>query len=287
MRAYTLCLVLLFVGCGVSEKIDQFTDTVKKLPSEITGALKRDSDTIAAKLGGGLVRGVRDTLASPATQRDLQGLIDSLVSALGSAASREAPRIVDSILGTYLERRLRDLGDATKDQVAGLRDELLGGNTRERLLVLRDSLLGDGLVSRAAGLRNELLGPTTNAAVRAIVDSAMVSLIQRYKQDLQPEFRKDLGFIKNNAQELLITLGAVAVVIVGYFWWQKRKYQKTLNLLTFQIHEISDQQVYDDLTRQIQRSAQASGLEPLLRKTLTSQGVLGVESWRPPKGKAA
>jgi hypothetical protein len=272
-----IAVVLLCSGCG------SLLDRVEQMPEKLTGALKRDADTIATKLGSGLIVGVRDSLTGDKTRQELTRLIDSLVATVGSSARREAPHLVDSLLGEYLQLRLHEIGGVAREELAATRNELLGAQTRLLLSELRDSLLGDGTVSRAGALRDELLGPATNTALRSIVDSAMVSLVTRYKEDLAPALRGDFDLFKDYGKELLITLGVIALVIVGYWWMQARKYQRTVAVLAQQINEVPDQGIYDDLTSRIQRRAQEEGIEPVLRKTLASHGLLGAESWRPPR----
>ncbi len=259
---------------------------------------------IGEDLGGGLARGAVDSLATAERVEKLERAIDSLISATAAAMKRETPLVLDTL---QIRRRVEEVTDILMRDLARARDDFVGPKTQEPLLALRDSLLGpatnvairsllDSAVASAFGertadyvgaLRDELLGPATNSAVRGIVDSAMVSLIQRYRQDLQPTLRGDLGFIKNNAQELLITLGALTVVIVGYVWWQRTRYKKTVAILAQQINEIPDQGMYDNLTLGVRRNAQSAGVEPLLRKTLSEHGLLGIESWRPPKKQAS
>ncbi|HET6272948.1 MAG TPA: hypothetical protein VFG32_08205 [Bacteroidota bacterium] len=270
-------LVLFFSGCGST------LDRIEQIPEKLTGSLKRDADTIGMKLGSGLIVGVRDSLTGDKSRQELTRLIDSLVATLGSSARKEAPRLVDSLLGKYLQVRLHEIGGVAREELAAVRNELLGARSRILLQELRDSLLGNGTVSRAGALRDELLGPATNTALRSIVDSAMVSLVNRYKEDLAPALRGDFDLFKDYGKELLITLGVIALVIVGYWWMQARKYQKTVAVLAQQIHEVGDQEIYDDLTNRIQRRAQEEGVEPVLRKTLASHGLLGAENWRPPR----
>ena len=74
-------------------------------------------------------------------------------------------------------------------------------------------------------------------------------------------------------------VAGLSVGIIGFVWWQKGRYRKLAALLTYQIHEIPDQGMYDHLTHGVQKKAQEAGAEPLLRKVLTDQGLLGVAAW--------
>jgi hypothetical protein len=85
--------------------------------------------------------------------------------------------------------------------------------------------------------------------------------------------RKDVPFIQRQAQQLLIALGLVAMAIIGWFWYQRRRYARLVSLLTYQIDKIPSQELYDELTKRIRSEAQRSELEPLLRQTLQDQGI--------------
>ncbi len=73
------------------------------------------------------------------------------------------------------------------------------------------------------------------------------------------------------------------MAVIAFFWWQKRKSGQLLNLVTYQIHTIKDQAAYDELTNRIQNKTQEVGFEPALRDVLRKKGILGEESWQPPK----
>ena len=53
-------------------------------------------------------------------------------------------------------------------------------------------------------------------------------------------------------------------------------------LLTKQIHDIPDQQVYDTVTARIKNEAVTAGLEPTLRKVLKENGLINTEAWKKP-----
>ncbi len=60
---------------------------------------------------------------------------------------------------------------------------------------------------------------------------------------------------------------------------RRKRERRILDLLTYQIHEIPDQQAYDELVTRIRRNAQEQGLEPRLREILAERGILGQENW--------
>jgi len=269
MKRAIVLLAGLLAGCSFGEWGRDFgTGTIEGLGS------KADS------LGARVVAGAADTLTAAGTRRRL----DSLINDLGLALSRQAGNARDTLLGAYtrgLILALKDslLGAGSRKEVAALRNELLGAGTEQQLSRLRDALVGDTTLLRAAALRNDLLGPATGAAVQALVDSAMSSLIRRYRNDLAPELQSELSFLQRNAAGLIGLVAALALAVIAFVWWQKRKYRELVALLANSIHEIPDQKSYDDLTRSVQRRAQERGYEPLLRKTLAAQGLDA--PWRP------
>jgi hypothetical protein len=68
-------------------------------------------------------------------------------------------------------------------------------------------------------------------------------------------------------------IGMAALLIIGYFWCQKRRYTRLLEILTNQIDKIPVQDQYDKLTKRINDQTKTKNLEPLLRSTLKRQGI--------------
>jgi hypothetical protein len=232
---------------------------------------------------GGVGSGLRDSVLNAETQAAL----DSLVLTVMQRLNEQTVSLRDSVLGEEMRELIAGIvyaaaGDTTRLYLARLREELLGEQTRRLIAELRNEMLSDSTVEGIGRIRDELLGPKTQSAVQAIVDSAMTGIIRRYVEDLKPELREEIGFIQKNATYLLVAGGIVVIVIVRVVWHQKQKYRKTLNVLTYQIHEIPDQKTYDELTARIRKKAQETGVERDLRKILEEQGILGSESWSPP-----
>ncbi len=105
-----------------------------------------------------------------------------------------------------------------------------------------------------------------------------------YEKEIKPKLQEQESTIKKYASELAWgSAGLIAsLMIVGAIIFARaRRYRKMVEVMTFQIHEIPDQQFYDELTRRIRKKAQEAGVERHLRKVLREQGILGKESWRP------
>ena len=84
---------------------------------------------------------------------------------------------------------------------------------------------------------------------------------------------KDVPFVQRQAKNLLLALGAVAAAIIGWIWYQRRRYAKLVSVLTYEIDKIPSQTLYDELTKRIRNEAQKNELEPLLRDVLKEQGI--------------
>lgn len=292
--AAVLCL-FLFTGCNF-QKIGR--DTGK--------GLNENTESIARNLMSGVNKGLSDS----AFKTNLYHLVDSIVGTAGGSANKSVRSILDSVLSdkliAYTARMVEEAtGKKLKGNIAAITDDLqlsvsniLGPDTRERvrLLVatalneiagdklqitvakLREQLTGLALRNNLSALRDSLLNGKTNAAIRGIVDSAMVTIAYRLNHDVNPSLQANLSFIQRNATTLLIVLGVIALVIIIVIWRLKEKYAKMTTVLASQIHDIPDQKAYDDLTYRIKEKAVIAGVEPTLRKVLTENGMLGKES---------
>lgn len=263
----------------------------KSAGSDLGDGLSSQTD----KIGSGLIRGVTDELTNEERRKKLETMLSELIARVGASANTQVTSIRDTLIGEYTRKWLSDirddltgapmranveklldevLGAGTRHRLAGIRDELLGHNTRELLASimarLREEAVGDSTAEAVARLLQTALGDKTNAALRAIVDSAATTLNARLK-----ETGENLGFFKDYAIELLVGLGAVAIAIIGYIWWQRRKYLRLSQVLTTQIHDIPKKDEFNELTARISRKAKEQGLEPLLRDLLSKQGILG------------
>ena len=157
--------------------------------------------------------------------------------------------------------------------------QLLDRETRQRILRLRDELLGASTAAQLSLLRAELLGPATNTAIKAIIDSAMVTIAYRMRHDLKEAIGENASFLQKYAGRLLILLGLIAALIVWLVWQNRKKYVRLVQLLTAQIHDIDHEKTYNELTLRIQKRAVESGVEPTLKQVLKQNG-LEKESWK-------
>jgi hypothetical protein len=269
MEANKICLMLslllLMFGCSPKE-------IGRDLVSGGLEVVREQQDRLAAaasKLGGGVVAGAIDSLTEERQRKRLQGFTDSLVLSLGNRATEAATQLVDSV-GFHARRQVNAIGRDAERAVDRLLDSAVGAKTGERL----GALLAHPDVLKALGtVRDTLLGTGTQVKVQGIVDSAMTSFIRRYRDDISPMLRSDLGFIQKNATELLALIALLAFGIIAYVWRQKQLYRRSLTVLTHQIHEIPDQKAYDELTKRINSASIQQGIEKRLRTILHDEGI--------------
>jgi hypothetical protein len=285
-------LIIFLSGCSA------FRSVGDNLGEGLMEQLKQNADTI----GFELVKGVRESFTSEKSQKELSALIDSLIFHLGYSTNVQVRSLRDSLLNEYVNRWIRGviedaIGDSTRLKLGFLRDEVLGDRTLKLLMNMRNELLGyrtrqlttsiiadfrnellnDTTLRRLGAVRDVLLGPETNAAISSIVDSAMVSLVRRYRTDLSPELESDLSFIQRNVIWILVAAGIVAIVVIWVFWQKKQKYLKLTRMLTYQIYDIPQKDIKESLKEKIRSNALQIGLEADLREELAAQGILSKE----------
>lgn len=242
-------------------------------------------------IGGNLVSGVRDSLTDIKTRKQLENFIDSVLISLSSSLNPKISAIRDSLLNEKVHRWADTLlehltGERLKMNVNDIREAALGAQTREDLEKLGlsvnnllNEILSDTLNNKIGRIRDQLLGAKTNDALRAIVDSAMSSIVYRINNDITPALQENVGFIQKNANKLLMAIGGIALAIIAYVWMQRRKYMKMVTLLASQIHNIPDEKVYNEVTAKIKDNALQTNLEPELNKILKKNDILGKEAW--------
>ena len=250
-------------------------------------------------MGAGLVRGAMTELTDPQTQKKLREFLDSIIASAmdtlnyktmamrDSLINRKiiiwADSIVEAVTGNQLRLNMEKIQLAligkTKTDVLEMKkafndllQQILSQDTKGKLGMFRDELLGDKT--------NQAITKIADTLVTHIVDSAIVKLSNRYRTDINPLLEGDISFVNKNAKSLLITLGAIACVIILLVWRSRVRYLRLTTLLTKHINGIPDQGVYDQVTTQIKDDALTAGLEGQLRDLLQKNGLLGNNSWK-------
>ncbi len=130
---------------------------------------------------------------------------------------------------------------------------------------------------RIAAARDSLLGEKSNQLLSSITDSALTRLSSRLKSDITPQLRENLSFVEKNATWILILIGAIAFGITAFIWGQKQKYLKMTKLLTYQISEVPEKNIKENLKESISKNAKTIGVEDELRKLLDKEGLLHLD----------
>lgn len=285
----TILLALLATGCRF-----------ERIGNDLSAGVSKNTEAIGKNLFTGVAKGLSDS----AFRSSMYTLVDSVTLTAGSGVNRSVKQLMDTLLSEKWIDFTRSLveeatGQRLRNNIALLRTRLLGPETNAqvqallanamstvfndglplRLAALRDELTGPAMLQNVAALRDNLLGPATNNAIRAIVDSAMMAVAFRMKNDINPSLQDNLSFIQRNATSLLVVVGIIALVIIIVIWRLKEKYAKTTTVLASQINAIPDSRTYDELTSRIKDRATETGVEPTLRKVLKNNGLLGKASW--------
>ena len=233
--------ILFYSGCF------SFKNIGSDLGEGLMGELKNNADTIGSEFLRGMVQG----LTSDSSKQRLSGFIDSLITKLGYTTNKQLVGIRDSLLNDYVNRWVQGViedavGNTTRKKLGALRDELLGDKTIVRLLNIRNSffnyylqqylseieknigpnLFNDSTMQRIGSVRDTLIGSKSNALIKSIVDSAMVTIASRFNNDINPNLKGDLSFLQKNASWLFSLIGFIVLIIIWFVWRQKEKYLK-------------------------------------------------------------
>jgi len=228
---------------------------------------------ISQNLIAGL-KGSMDTL-DPDIQKimrtidSLGNMTDAQLIKLGETLEARLDRLKTNIKDEELKKYLvsmvegvtgklrKDTKYLLSDMIQSTLDSLGSASSKEKIKLIINSLLGEDTKKQAQDLIQGALQPT------------MDTLLNRIDKIVH----KDVPFVQRQANKLLISLGLLAAAIIGFVWYQRRRYAKLVGLLTYQIDKLSSKEAYDELTHQIKNEAQKTGLEPLLRETLKEQGI--------------
>lgn len=284
-RLYLLCL-LFTCTC--------FYSCLQKWGSDLGSGVASKTDTI----GRNLVSGLRDELTNTVTLHKLSVFLDSLLSNLSDTLNVKANTLEDSLLNPKVLRWADSLvstvtGNHLQLNMQALQATLVGKTKKDVLemkhsfdLLLRD-ILSDNTRGKIGLIRDELLGPKTNIALTRIIDTAVTHIVDsslnlisaKLHKDINPLFREDASFIQRNAIWLLIIVGVIAAGIIFLVWRNRQKYLRMLTIVTKQVHDIPDQQVYDQVTAKIKNDSITAGVEPDLRDLLNKNGLINSNDW--------
>lgn len=79
---------------------------------------------------------------------------------------------------------------------------------------------------------------------------------------------RGLSFAQSNINQILLLIGLLSTAIIGFFKYQKDKYNNLVRNLTLEIENMGDSEARKQLKKNIRTKTTAAKLEPLLRGIL-------------------
>ncbi len=272
-KYYYLTVFIFFLiinGCS------GLKNSAGSISEELVKPIKENADTVGYRL----VQGMRESLTGPEAKEQLNKLLDSLITNIGNNTNIQLTGIRDSVFNNYLVNWLQNglLGPKTSEQLVRLRNSFFDSYLQEYITKITTrigpDILNDSTLSKLGAARDTLIGEKTNRMIKAIVDSAMYSIINRINKDINPAIKENLDFLQKNAVWLIILIGIIAIIIILLVWNKKESYLKLTKMLAFQISEVTDKNLKETLKTSISRNAKTIGIEDELRKLLEKSGLL-------------
>ena len=230
-----------------------------------------------ANISRALVQGFKgsiDTL-DPDIQKGLR-LIDSVGHVSNAQVALVMQTVIDRIdhikgqvKDEQLKRFFIDAISETMHQVDRQGQTILAN----MLMNVLDELNSDRARLKLAAIRDSLLNDATNTRIQRTVLTAVQPTLDTLTSRIDRIVNHNLPVVQRYAYEWLIGVGLVAAGLIGWVWFQRRRYLRLVKLLTYQIDKIPDRQTYDELVSRIRNSAQSASLEPALRDVLQEQGL--------------
>ncbi|MEZ0542866.1 hypothetical protein [Fibrella arboris] len=291
MKSAHLVLALLFGVLVASCSTEKWVNN-QVGPSSLN---KRRLDSTTYSLGKNLVAGgnsevshlvvnlIKSLKASADTLDPLDPLtrkvkrqIDSLghltngqIDSIGLTVLTRVNELKREVQDEELKRFFLDAIDKAGDKVDKKTRPLLANMLGAAL----DSLTSSSGRAKLAAFRDSTLNEATQRKLQQTISTALEPTLDTLTARIRSIVHDDLPVVQKYATQFLLGLGGILSAIIGWVWYQRRRYAKLVQLLTNQIHRIPDAGSYDQLVQHIQRQAQQERLEPLLRETLSQQGI--------------
>ncbi|GAB4010382.1 hypothetical protein GCM10028808_21000 [Spirosoma migulaei] len=260
------------LGKGTKSKavIDSAVEDIAQ--HAVMGA-NRETAGISRALVQGL-KGSVDTL-NPDIQKAMH-LIDSVGQLSNTQVALIMQTVIDRI--DHMKGQIKDeqLKQFFMDAIASTTHQI-DIQTRSMLANMMmkaiDDLNSDSARGKIAAIRDSLLNDATNKRLQTTILTSVQPTLDTLTNRIDRIVNKNIPIVQRYAYQWLIGLGLVAAAIIGWVWYQRRRYLRIVKLLTLQIDKIPDKETYDELVSRIRHSAQAESLEPVLRTVLQDQGI--------------
>jgi hypothetical protein len=272
-----MILSILFTSCNILknevDKID-FTKPINKAEPALSD--------LASKAGENFVLGA--TKALPQAASGLKGFADTL--------NPDIKKLIHAIAiaGDTTNIQLTKLGDNLHWQIGRLKgdlkftDELVAKIMRtldknsQRLLTnmlqnALDSMNSPASKAKLDSIIGNILSEKTSMRTQQLVNNTLQPTIDTLTSRIDKIVHKDIPFVQRQASMIIGGITLAALLIIGFVWYQRRKYLRLIKVLTYQIDQIGDQSSYDNLTKHISSQTKKEDLEPLLKNILSEQGI--------------
>ncbi|MDP4221617.1 MAG: hypothetical protein Q8896_14370, partial [Bacteroidota bacterium] len=200
----------------------------ENLGEGLTSKLQTHADSIAYKLGYGLITGIRDSLTGQELQQKLGTLIDTLLHRAGIRSAKEASMLLDTLAGETTNGRIKTILQTARQGLDSIRDDALGKKTGAMLAkILQRDVLGPATQDRLQKLVSDgLLGPMTEKRIGEILarvrdtllgvstQSSIDSVVARSLARVQGAANQQQSFLKDNITAILWTVGVVVALLL-------------------------------------------------------------------------
>lgn len=268
---------VLFFSCKVN-----LNKAGRQLSSGLVGGAADKADSLTAML----ITGARDSLMSPTALRKISALIDTLGWSLTGVMDHAIDSLllrVTKVVGITDSIVESLTGQTMQKNLAELQQTLVGRTTEEiqSLMLTAKEILGsmgsDSTIRQIGKLRDQLIGKDTRTEIVSLVSEVMdtvTSKLNRQVNKVKDDVNEEIGFLSKHAGKLLLLVGAIALAIIGFVWFQRRRYLKIMRVLTKNIYSMEDETAYKSIKKSIKSDALMGGVESHLRWYLDSNGML-------------
>lgn len=271
------------LSCNLQQKLQKMVDGITY--SKLAKNLKSPTDSLFNSLAGSALMGIADSSHKA---------LDSIFKNLNVKLDPELAKFVHAVntMGDTTNFQINKIGDSVHWQIGRISGDIKSISATVDKLVAHlksqvkdlpgilianalDTLKSKNSRAKMDSIMSNLLDSNTKAKVRDLISSAMKPTLDSLSKDADKLVQKDVPFLKKQAIELIVAIGIVAIAIIAFVWYERRKYARLTQILTYEIDKMPEGNVdaYDNLTHRIKKHAQDENLEPLLRKILVKQGI--------------